>query len=148
MSPDAFAAYHPAAPVRLLATLVWQDVSTLLVVLGTVAAIPVGVMTFYLRSIREQQLSNHADVHRRVDHLESGLRSVGRRAGEHERDFVTKEDWLRESMLARHGIERLTEAFARLDAELRAGGGSADGGRETGRRWVDNESRTMDQERR
>ena len=40
-----------------------------------------------------------------------------------ERDYTTKEEWLRESMLARQQLERLTEMVARMQARLEDGDG-------------------------
>ncbi|MEE9296650.1 MAG: hypothetical protein V3W34_17030, partial [Phycisphaerae bacterium] len=47
---------------------------------------------------------------------EGDLHRLNERVGSFERDFATKEDWLRESMLARHNIERLSGAMARMEA--------------------------------
>ncbi len=106
----------PLPALAPLATLVWEDISSLLIMLAPVVAVPLTAMTFYLRSVREQQLVAQTDNARRLDHLESGLRRVDQRVTDYERDFTSKEDWLRESMHARARLERLSESFARLEA--------------------------------
>lgn len=102
----------------LLSAPLFKDASSLLALAAPLLAVPLGAMTFYLRSIREQQVTGHADIARRLEHVECGLRRLVRRVSEDERNFTSKEDWLRESMLARHNIERLTEASARMEAAL------------------------------
>ncbi|NOT01164.1 MAG: hypothetical protein HOP29_11105 [Phycisphaerales bacterium] len=103
-----------------LAALDWSDMSSLLTVLAPLLAIPIGAMTFYLRSIREQQIAAQADATRRHEQLDRAVDAVTRRVAENERDYTAKEDWLRESMWTRQGLERLAESFARVQGGLDA----------------------------
>ncbi len=108
--------FGPAGVALQLLALAWQEVASLLALAAPLVAVPLGAMTFYLRSIRDQQVTHRHDFERRLETLEADLGRLARRIGENERDFTTKEDWLRESMLARQNIERLAEAQARLEA--------------------------------
>lgn len=101
-----------------IAAMAWTDASTMLAIVTGLVVIPLTVITFYLRSLLMQQVAARTDFTARFEHVEAAIRRLSRRVAEHERDLTTKEDWLRESMLARHNIERLTEAVARVEAGL------------------------------
>lgn len=92
------------------------DVASLLAVLTPIVAVPMAVITFYLRALRDHLTAGRGDILRRIEHAETALRRLESAHADLRRDHVTKEDWLRESMLARRNIERLTTAFARIDA--------------------------------
>jgi hypothetical protein len=91
---------------------------TLLTILTPLVAVPLTVITFYLRSLREHQVSRHADLARRVEAAESNLSELRRMLAEFERDYTTKEEWLRECMLARRSLEHLNEAAVRTDTTV------------------------------
>ena len=111
---------NQTAPIldHSIAAMAWIDASTLLAIVTGLVVIPLTVITFYLRSLLLQQTAARVDLTGRFEHVEAAIRRLSRRVAEHERDLTTKEDWLRESMLARHNIERLTEAVARIEAGL------------------------------
>jgi hypothetical protein len=92
------------------------NVGQALAILTPIVIVPLGVITFYLRALRDHQIAGRNDLTRRIERAESGLRKVSHRVTEIERDYAVKEDWLRESMLARANIERLSEGLARLEA--------------------------------
>jgi hypothetical protein len=92
---------------------------TLLTILTPLVAVPLTVITFYLRSLREHQVSRHADLARRVEVAESNLSELRQMLAEFERDYTTKEEWLRECMLARRSLEHLHEAAVRMDTTVR-----------------------------
>ncbi len=94
------------------------DVSSLLALLTPIVIVPLGVITFYLRALREQQSSGAADLTRRIESNEQALQRLGARLGDLQGDFATKEDWLRECMLARRDIARLSEALTRTQTEM------------------------------
>ena len=102
----------------MTATTFWESGGTFLAVVTPLVAVPLTVITFYLRSIREHQLSWQNELVRRCDAIESSTNQVRSAIGELERDCVTKEEWLRECMQARGSIERLTELTVRLDATM------------------------------
>ena len=97
----------------------WESIGTLLTVLTPLAAVPLTVITFYLRSLREHQLSWHGELVRRIESVEGGTLELRKVIDEFERDYVTKEEWLRESMYARRMLEQWMETAARMDATLR-----------------------------
>jgi len=102
-------------PAAALAAMTWDEVASLLAFATPIIAVPLGVITFYLRSLREQQTSAREALTRRCEQVESDLDRLERRVLENERDFATKEDWLRESMHARRSLEHLSQACARLE---------------------------------
>ena len=90
--------------------------AALLGVLTPLVAIPLTVITFYLRSLREHQVSWHAEFIRRVEVVEASTADLRRMLREFERDFTTKEEWLRECMQARRMLERATNTTVRIEA--------------------------------
>ena len=90
----------------------------LLTVLTPLVAVPLTVITFYLRSMREHQISRHAELVRRMDSVEDMITELRRTLGEFERDYTTKEEWLRECMHARRTLEQVREATIRMDTAI------------------------------
>ncbi len=93
--------------------------------LAPLVAVPLAAITFYLRSLREHQVVRHAELVRRFELLESVTSSIRTSVAAFERDYTTKEEWLRECMFARGRAERLAETVARLQARLEAPPGPA-----------------------
>lgn len=87
-------------------------------VVASLAAVPLAFVMLYLRGLREHQLTKHRELAHRVERLEESTARWSAALGEVERDFATKEEWLRETMHARHRLEQLMEAVARLDASV------------------------------
>jgi hypothetical protein len=96
----------------------WISTAPILAVLGPLVGIPLTVITFYLRSLREQQVAWHAELMRRFESLERSTLELRRHVDEFERDYATKEEWLRECLHARRVMENLTETTVRLDATM------------------------------
>ena len=96
----------------------WQQVGVMVGVLAPLVGVPLGMITLYLRAIREQQAVTTSEISRRIHIIEASLEHLVRRTTEFDREFATKEEWLRESMLARQRLERLTELVTRIEAEL------------------------------
>ena len=92
----------------------WELGGTFLTVLTPLVAVPLTVITFYLRSIREHQTSWHAQWVRRLESAEASTMELRRTIREFERDYATKEEWLRECMYARRKLEQLGETVVRL----------------------------------
>lgn len=99
----------------------WEMISAFVGVLSPLVGVPLLIITFYLRAIREHQTTAMAEVARRMDAMEASIRNLSRATAEFEREYATKEEWVRESMLARQRLERLTEMVARIQAELETG---------------------------
>jgi DNA-binding transcriptional regulator YbjK len=103
----------------------WEMISAFVGVLSPLVGVPLVAITFYLRAIREHQTTAMAEVTHRMDAMEASIRSLSGATAEFEREYATKEEWVRESMLARQRLERLTEMVARIQAELETGQGLA-----------------------
>ncbi|MBI1826146.1 MAG: hypothetical protein HY287_04235 [Planctomycetes bacterium] len=94
----------------------WETGGTYLAVLTPLVAVPLTVITFYLRSLQETQVNWRADFVRRIDGVEGGVADVRKLMVDFERDYATKEEWLRECMHARGRLEHLSQSVARLEA--------------------------------
>ncbi len=107
---------------------IWESPGALLAVLTPLVAVPLTVITFYLRSLREQQGSRHSEIVHRLEQSESSIAGLRRSLTEIARDYTSKEEWLRECMHTRRLLERLTERTIRMEAPYRAerGQGNAD----------------------
>jgi len=103
----------------------WETTATLVAVLGPLVGVPMSVMTIYLRAIRDQQADRDREKTNQLRGLQEQIRNVEKQVEGIERDYTTKEDWLRESMLARKQLERLTEMVARMQARLEDSDGLA-----------------------
>lgn len=95
-----------------------ESTGTLLTVLTPLVAVPLTVITFYLRSLREQQTSNQSHNSGRIEAIEKSTASMQQSLTALERDYATKEEWLRESTHARRAIEQLTETVIRIETAV------------------------------
>ncbi|MFQ5415323.1 MAG: hypothetical protein ACE5E6_12775 [Phycisphaerae bacterium] len=93
-----------------------ESAAILLTVLTPLVAVPLTIITFYLRSLRDHQLNAHAQLIRRVEAGEATARDLQRTLADMERDYTTKEEWLRECMHLRRIVEHLTEVTARIES--------------------------------
>lgn len=97
----------------------------LLAVLGPLLAVQVTVVIFYLRSLREHQVTRDDELSRRMVILEDHAEQVRLRVADIERGYATKEEWLRECMLARQQIDQLMHTMVRVETELEQASGMA-----------------------
>lgn len=95
-----------------------ESTTTLLGILTPLVAVPLTVITFYLRSLREHQVTWHGELIRRLEAAEASAVDLRKTLSAFERDYTTKEEWLRECMLARQELAHLTEATVRLEANV------------------------------
>lgn len=95
--------------------MVLESLGTLLAVLTPLCAVPMTLIVFYLRGLRENQQAWQAESVRRIDAMEGAFGELRRAVESFERDYATKEEWLRECMHARRMLEQLSETAARLD---------------------------------
>jgi hypothetical protein len=93
-------------------------VPTLVAVFAPLVAVPLSVIMLYLRTLREHQVTRSAEFTRRIEVLEKGLSAAREVLLEIQRDYTTKEEWLRESMAARQQFERILTAVTRLETEI------------------------------
>jgi hypothetical protein len=90
----------------------WETLQMLTAALAPLVAVPLGVITFYLRSLYENQVNRHTELVRRFELVERAAGDLAKTVSSFALDYTTKEEWLRECMYARGRIERLTELFA------------------------------------
>lgn len=102
----------------MMAASFWEYGGTYLAVLTPVVVVPLSVLTFYLRGLRDQQIKGFADAERRFDGLDASIVQLRQAVADIVRDYATKEEWLRESMHARRRIEQLTESAVRLETAV------------------------------
>ncbi len=100
----------------------WKETALLVSVLSPLVGIPLTMITLYLRTIREHQTILTAELTHRIETMEASIRDLSRATAEFEREYATKEEWVRESMLARQRLERLTELVMRLETRRRGYG--------------------------
>ncbi len=90
----------------------WETLQMLTAALAPLVAVPLGVITFYLRSLYENQVNRHTELVRRFELVERTAGDLAKTVSSFALDYTTKEEWLRECMYARGRIERLTELLA------------------------------------
>jgi len=103
----------------------WEQAGMLVGLLSPLVGVPLVVITFYLRAIREHQTATTAEINHRIQTLEGSLHELLKATADFERAYTTKEEWVRESMVARQRLEKLGEMMARLQAEMENGHGVA-----------------------
>ncbi|MFQ5462663.1 MAG: hypothetical protein ACE5E5_08560 [Phycisphaerae bacterium] len=94
------------------------SVTFLLALLAPLFGVPLTVITFYLRSIRDQHAAWRGECMRRMKAVESVAGQLERTVAGFQREFATKEEWLRESLQARADLRRLTEAVVRVETQF------------------------------
>jgi predicted RNase H-like nuclease (RuvC/YqgF family) len=97
-----------------------ESTGAILTIVTPLIAVPLTVITFYLRSLREHQVSWHSVLVRRVEQVEAAVADLRKTINEFERDYATKEEWLRECMLARRSIEHLRETAVRIETTVQS----------------------------
>ena len=95
-----------------------ESTGALLAVLTPLVVVPLTVITFYLRSLREHQVLWHEALVRRVELLEKAVTDLRKTLMNFEGDYTGKEEWLRECMHTRRVLEQLIEATARLETTV------------------------------
>ena len=96
----------------------WETAAAALAILTPLVAVPLTVITFYLKGLREQQAGRYADLAQRVEVLGATMRQLGEEVSGVQRNYTTKEEWLREGMWARGRIEKLRASMTRVETEL------------------------------
>ena len=103
----------------------WEQATMLVGLLSPLVGIPLVVITLYLRAIREHQMTTSAEINHRVQTIEGAIHDLLKATAGFEREYTTKEEWLRESMTSRQRLEKLTEIMTRLQADMENGHGVA-----------------------
>jgi hypothetical protein len=102
-----------------------EQLALLVGVLSPLVGVPLAVITLYLKAIRENQRATTAEFSDRIGGIELSVRDVLRCVVDFEREYATKEEWVREAMIARQRLEQLTEIVTRIEVELENGRGIA-----------------------
>ncbi len=103
----------------------WEQIGIVVGALSPLVGVPLVMITLYLRAIRDHQANAMTHMCHRIETIEVSMRDLLKSTADLDREFATKEEWVRESMLARQGLERLTEMVTRIQAELENGQGLA-----------------------
>lgn len=103
----------------------WQTIGILVSVLSPLVGVPLIMITLYLRTIREHQTSTLAELTHRIQTIEASIHDLIKATAGFEREYTTKEEWLREAMFARQRLESLNETMAKIHCELENGHGVA-----------------------
>jgi hypothetical protein len=96
----------------------WNLAALVVGALSALAGVPFAAICLYLRAIRDGQRNLQAALTERVSQLEADRRRIEETIDSVEINYTPREEWLRETMLARSQLERLTELIAGLRAEL------------------------------
>ena len=102
----------------LQAIIDWPTAAAVVAVAAPLVAVPLTIVTFYLKALREHQVSRQDELARRIEALDASAGAARQALVEVQRDYTTKEEWLRENMAARHHLERLLAAVTRLETEI------------------------------
>ena len=103
----------------------WEQAGLVVGVLSPLVGAPLIVITLYLRAIREHQTVTMAEINHRIQTIETAIHDLLRSTADFDREYATKEEWVRESMVARQRLEKLTEMVTRIQTELENGNGVA-----------------------
>ena len=103
----------------------WEQMGIIVGAMSPLVGVPLVMITLYLRTIRDNQASAMANICHRIEVMEAAIRDVLKSTADLDREFATKEEWVRESMLARQNLERLTNMVTRIQADLENGQGMA-----------------------
>lgn len=109
----------------LLTSTHWQFVALLAGTASALVGAPLTAILFYLRAIRDDQRIRQQYLDTRLETLAADLRRVESAIDHIEKNYTTREDWSRETMLARQQLERLSEWMAKIDAGLEQSHGLA-----------------------
>ena len=105
--------------------MIWEQAGLVVGVLSPLVGVPLVMITLYLRAIREHQTATMAEINHRIQTIEVAIHELIKSTSDFEREYATKEEWVRESMVTRQRLEKLTEMITRIQTELENGHGVA-----------------------
>ena len=103
----------------------WEQAGLVVGVLSPLVGAPLVVISLYLRAIREQQTTAMAEINHRVQTIEVAIHDLIKATANFEREYATKEEWVREAMVTRQRLDKVTEMITRIQTELENGHGVA-----------------------
>ncbi|MFO0972757.1 MAG: hypothetical protein U1A27_04860 [Phycisphaerae bacterium] len=96
----------------------WQMVGAIVATVSALVGPLVVVVLFYVRGVRDDQRVGQEELSRRAERLEAEQGRVAAAVEGVQQAYTTKDEWLRETMLARQQLERLGEQLARMQADM------------------------------
>jgi biopolymer transport protein ExbB/TolQ len=93
-----------------------QTIATLVAILGTMTAAPVTLVVIFLKSTHEAQAARHHELSRQIERTGERVSRLTEKLAAVQRNYATKEEWLRESLLVREALQSTRESLARLEA--------------------------------
>ena len=90
--------------------------TALVAVLVPLVGVPLTIITFHLRGLRDDQVNLAQELRRRMEALDTSAAEARRAMRAFEREYTSKEEWLRECMHIRGRLDHLVETTARLSA--------------------------------
>lgn len=91
-------------------------------VVTSIVALPLTLLTFYLKGQRDSSEASRRELARRIEALERDYERLRIDLTDLERSTTTKEEWLREGLSARRSIESLEGSVVRMAALMEARG--------------------------
>lgn len=96
----------------------WDQMAVLIGVVVAVVGGPLSAMVFYLKGIRDSQTQLRNDIEANIDEIKKDQAALERRIGYVERDFTTREEFVREIGLARRQQEKMTDIMIAVQGKL------------------------------
>jgi septation ring formation regulator EzrA len=93
-----------------------EMIATLVAILGTMTAAPVTLVVIFLKSMHEAQAARHHELSRQIERTGERVGRLTEEVAAVQRNYATKEEWLRESLLVREALQSTRESLARLEA--------------------------------
>lgn len=91
-------------------------------VVTSIVALPLTLLTFYLKGQRDSAEASRRELARRIDGIERDYERLRIDLTDLERSTTTKEEWLREGLSARRSIESLEASVVRMAVLMEARG--------------------------
>jgi len=95
----------------------WSTIASLAAAVSAVVGLPLTVIIFYLRAMREDQRAFVAEWQRRAERLESDNRRLGSALHTLARTSTPRREWRREQAAIRRELGRLAGVLACLRSE-------------------------------
>ncbi len=92
----------------------WPSMTSLVAVLAPLVAAPMGLVVLYLKAVHDGLTERCHQLSRQLEQCSERLAHLGDELSAVQRNYTTKEEWLRESLLTRQALERIGEALTRL----------------------------------
>jgi hypothetical protein len=95
----------------------WPSVTSLVAVLAPLVAAPMGLVVLYLKAVHDGLTQRSHELSRQLERCSERLMRLGDELSAVQRNYTTKEEWLRESLLTRQTLEQIRQTLVRLQRE-------------------------------